>query len=123
MDQLAGRRPYFIEEDDGLASLTMNQHHYSSIYRPNITALSEPHFLEACFLCKKRLGENKDIYMYRGDTPFCSVECRQQQIENDEAREKSWNLSGSMTALRNKDKKRTSNSQEYPLQTGTVAVV
>ena len=25
----------------------------------------QPHFLEACFLCKKPLGDNRDIFMYR----------------------------------------------------------
>ena len=25
----------------------------------------KPHFLEACFLCRKTLGRNSDIYMYR----------------------------------------------------------
>lgn len=25
----------------------------------------QPHFLEACFLCKKPLGNNRDIFMYR----------------------------------------------------------
>ncbi|GAB2261740.1 hypothetical protein Droror1_Dr00002737 [Drosera rotundifolia] len=29
----------------------------------------------------------------RGDTPFCSEECRQEQIEIDKAKEESWNLS------------------------------
>lgn len=28
----------------------------------------QPHFLEACFLCKKPLGDNRDIFMYRLDT-------------------------------------------------------
>ncbi|KAJ1280475.1 hypothetical protein BS78_04G235400 [Paspalum vaginatum] len=46
------------------------------------------HYLDACFRCGSNLGGNKDIFMYRGDTPFCSDECRQQQIEADEAREK-----------------------------------
>ncbi|CAL5055244.1 unnamed protein product [Urochloa decumbens] len=46
------------------------------------------HYLEACFRCGRHLGGNKDIFMYRGDTPFCSEDCRQQQIEADEAREK-----------------------------------
>ena len=27
----------------------------------------KPHFLEACFLCKKPLGDNRDIFMYRYD--------------------------------------------------------
>jgi len=25
----------------------------------------EPHFLQACYLCRKPLGQNKDIFMYR----------------------------------------------------------
>ncbi|KAK1425104.1 hypothetical protein QVD17_20449 [Tagetes erecta] len=53
----------------------------------------EPHFLEACTLCSKPLGHNSDIFMYRGNTPFCSQECRQEQIENDEARERRWKMS------------------------------
>ncbi|KAI9127271.1 hypothetical protein K1719_001830 [Acacia pycnantha] len=44
-------------------------------------------FFESCFLCKKPLEDNRDIFMYRGDIPFCSVECRQEQIESDEAKE------------------------------------
>ncbi|KAL6979816.1 hypothetical protein U1Q18_021472 [Sarracenia purpurea var. burkii] len=84
------------------------------------------HFLEACFLCKKPLAVNKDIFMYRGDTPFCSEECRQVQIENDEAKEKNQNLSAaSMKALRKDQKKSNSTSpnraQDYPFPTGTMA--
>ncbi|WJX95081.1 FCS-Like Zinc finger 1 [Trifolium repens] len=45
-------------------------------------------FFKACFLCKKPLGNNKVIFMYIGDIPFCSEECRQEQIEIDEAKEK-----------------------------------
>ena len=49
----------------------------------------EPHyFLDSCFLCKTPLRIGDDIYMYRGDTPFCTEECRQEQIEIDEARER-----------------------------------
>lgn len=46
------------------------------------------HFLQACFLCKHRLGYGRDIYMYRDDRAFCSVECRHQQIVLDERKEK-----------------------------------
>ncbi|KAK4752332.1 hypothetical protein SAY87_021130 [Trapa incisa] len=57
--------------------------------------LHEPHFLQSCSRCNKRLGFNSDIFMYRGDTPFCSKECRQEQIEMDEAKEKrKWGRSG-----------------------------
>uniref|UniRef100_A0ACD5YG18 Uncharacterized protein n=1 Tax=Avena sativa TaxID=4498 RepID=A0ACD5YG18_AVESA len=41
----------------------------------------------ACFLCKRELSPDKDVYMYRGDQGFCSEECRWQQILSDEARE------------------------------------
>ncbi|KAJ8625740.1 hypothetical protein MRB53_034270 [Persea americana] len=45
-------------------------------------------FLRACGLCNRRLGPGRDIYMYRGDTAFCSLECRQQQMNHDERKEK-----------------------------------
>ncbi|KAK7275510.1 hypothetical protein RIF29_16629 [Crotalaria pallida] len=44
-------------------------------------------FLKTCNLCNKQLSPNKDIYMYRGDQGFCSVECRNRQIVLDEMRE------------------------------------
>ncbi|KAI9088972.1 hypothetical protein K1719_029251 [Acacia pycnantha] len=84
----------------------------------------QPYFLEACFLCKKPLKDDRDIFMYRGDIPFCSVECRQEQIELDEAKEKNRNLSSSMKALRKKDQNRSTSpnkGQDYPFRTGTVA--
>uniref|UniRef100_A0A0D6QUY2 FLZ-type domain-containing protein n=1 Tax=Araucaria cunninghamii TaxID=56994 RepID=A0A0D6QUY2_ARACU len=46
------------------------------------------HFLKACFLCKRHLGHGRDIYMYRDDRAFCSVECREQQIVIDERNER-----------------------------------
>nr|XP_004245848.1 myb-like protein D [Solanum lycopersicum] len=88
----------------------------------------EPHhyFLDACSLCKKRLGDNSDIFMYRGDTPFCSEECRQQEIEKDEAKDRKRNIS-SLKAMRKKEQKQQSTSpnktsaEDYPLRPGTVA--
>uniref|UniRef100_A0A5B6ZYM4 FLZ-type domain-containing protein n=1 Tax=Davidia involucrata TaxID=16924 RepID=A0A5B6ZYM4_DAVIN len=47
-----------------------------------------PHFLRACSLCNRRLVPGRDIYMYRGDSAFCSSECRQQQMNQDERKEK-----------------------------------
>ncbi|XP_076932492.1 FCS-Like Zinc finger 2-like [Bidens hawaiensis] len=84
----------------------------------------QPHFLDACFLCKKQLGHNRDIFMYRGDTPFCSEECRAEQIDIDEAKEKTKHLSSSMRALRKKEQSETSpqkSSPKYPFYTGAVA--
>ncbi|KAL3733228.1 hypothetical protein ACJRO7_022713 [Eucalyptus globulus] len=45
-------------------------------------------FLRSCSLCKRRLVPGRDIYMYRGDSAFCSLECRQQQMKQDERKEK-----------------------------------
>ncbi|PON99793.1 Zf-FLZ domain containing protein [Trema orientale] len=79
----------------------------------------ESHFLEACFLCRKPLGYNTDIFMYRGNTPFCSKECRQEQIEFDEAKEKSWKMSS--RSLRKSDPNKNS-APSKTSRTGTVAV-
>ncbi|XP_059444917.1 FCS-Like Zinc finger 2 [Corylus avellana] len=82
----------------------------------------QPHFLEACFLCKKPLGDNRDIFMYRGDTPFCSEECRQEQIEIDESKEKNWSLS-SMKALRKKQQRESTSpnkTQDCRFDTSTM---
>ena len=100
---VAARRPYFIDEDDGLVSLVdveagisgnQNSHYPQPFFhRPrichggthrrgtrNLSVSSSRvsarfydarfehhhhHFLEACFLCKKPLSDNKDIFMYR----------------------------------------------------------
>ncbi|CAG7908577.1 hypothetical protein BRARA_D02704 [Brassica rapa] len=62
--------------------------HYNSFF-----GSEEPHFLESCSLCRKHIGLNSDIFMYRGDKAFCSKECREEQIESDEAKERSWRLS------------------------------
>ncbi|GAV77403.1 DUF581 domain-containing protein [Cephalotus follicularis] len=154
------RRPCFVRENNGLASLADMEAGFSgnnnsngdkgfysrafcSMKRSsslrNPASVSSPrsarfydaryedhqtHFLESCFLCKKPLGGNRDIFMYRGDTPFCSEECRQEQIDIDEAKESNWNLSSSMKALRKRNDKSKSTSpsknQDYPFRTGTV---
>lgn len=99
-----------------------------SIFSPKSARFQDhnhkPHFLDSCFRCKKPLGGNRDIFMYRGDTPFCSEECRQEQIERDEAKEKNKNLSSSMKALRKKEQRKSvspNKTQNYSFHTGTVA--
>ena len=42
--------------------------------------------LDACALCAKPLGRDCDIFMYRGDAPFCSEECRGEQMQLDAIR-------------------------------------
>jgi endogenous inhibitor of DNA gyrase (YacG/DUF329 family) len=39
--------------------------------------------LDACALCAKPLARDSDIFMYRGDTPFCSEDCRDEQMQLD----------------------------------------
>ncbi|KAG6511273.1 FCS-Like Zinc finger 8-like [Zingiber officinale] len=41
-------------------------------------------FLTSCHACKRILGEGIDIFMYRGEKAFCSIECRQREILIDE---------------------------------------
>ncbi|EEF28375.1 FCS-Like Zinc finger 17 [Ricinus communis] len=48
---------------------------------------TESCYLKTCHLCNKNLSLDKDIYMYRGDQGFCSIECRNRQIVLDEMRE------------------------------------
>ncbi|KAK4742081.1 hypothetical protein SAY87_000082 [Trapa incisa] len=50
--------------------------------------LETPSFLRSCSLCKRRLIPGRDIYMYRGDSAFCSLECRQRQMNHDERKDK-----------------------------------
>lgn len=41
-------------------------------------------FLDFCYLCKRRIKQGSDIFIYRGDRAFCSVECRYDHIVVEE---------------------------------------
>nr|GEY27698.1 hypothetical protein [Tanacetum cinerariifolium] len=59
-----------------------------------------------------------------GDTPFCSEECRAEQIDIDETKEKKRSLSASIKALRKKEereKSSPSSSPKYSFRSGAVA--
>ncbi|EEF45563.1 FCS-Like Zinc finger 15 [Ricinus communis] len=56
----------------------------SSTSLSSLSSFKPPTFLEHCFLCGQKLLPGKDIYMYKGDRAFCSVECRCRQIFTDE---------------------------------------
>ncbi|XP_057417908.1 FCS-Like Zinc finger 15-like [Lotus japonicus] len=58
------------------ASSTTTTHH-TTLFQP-------PTFLDQCFLCRNKLLPGKDIYMYKGDRAFCSVDCRCEHILTDE---------------------------------------
>ncbi|KAL6605926.1 hypothetical protein ACP70R_041579 [Stipagrostis hirtigluma subsp. patula] len=45
-------------------------------------------FLQACGICHRRLGPGRDTFIYMGEVAFCSHECRQQQMNLDELKEK-----------------------------------
>ncbi|KAG6414281.1 hypothetical protein SASPL_126999 [Salvia splendens] len=45
-------------------------------------AIPTAEFLSRCDLCQKKL-DGKDIYMYRGEKAFCSVDCRYTQMVMD----------------------------------------
>ncbi|KAG8056557.1 hypothetical protein GUJ93_ZPchr0002g24145 [Zizania palustris] len=62
------------------AGLRRNSADYSSVE----TAA----FLRACGLCRRRLGPGRDTFMYKGDTAFCSLECRQQHMTQEEWKDK-----------------------------------
>ncbi|KAJ8535799.1 hypothetical protein K7X08_034200 [Anisodus acutangulus] len=61
------------------------------IFHTNQTEISSSEnnscFLKCCFLCNKSLKLDKEVYMYKGDLGFCSVECRNRQIYLDEIKE------------------------------------
>ncbi|KAH6772781.1 hypothetical protein C2S51_011185 [Perilla frutescens var. frutescens] len=42
--------------------------------------IESTNFLSFCHACKAVLGQDKDIYMYRGEKAFCSQECRCQEM-------------------------------------------
>ncbi|CAL9107478.1 FCS-Like Zinc finger 5-like [Musa acuminata AAA Group] len=45
-------------------------------------------FLMTCGLCNRRLGPGFDTFIYRGEMSFCSFECRQHKMNQDELRDK-----------------------------------
>ncbi|KAG2643066.1 FCS-Like Zinc finger 6-like [Panicum virgatum] len=45
-------------------------------------------FLRACGLCCRRLGPGRDTFMYKGEEAFCSLECRERHITQEEWKDK-----------------------------------
>ncbi|XP_042397174.1 FCS-Like Zinc finger 3-like [Zingiber officinale] len=79
-------------------------------------------FLENCSLCRKKLQQSKDIYMYRGDRAFCSEECRQKKIFMDEEGMKRNHCSFSATAAAsNRSKPRKNGGKDTASVAGRLA--
>ncbi|KAL4023833.1 hypothetical protein IC575_017601 [Cucumis melo] len=57
-------------------------------FNKDIDHRSSDHFLRSCTFCRRRLSPGRDIYMYMGDTAFCSAECREQKMKEDWRKEK-----------------------------------
>ncbi|KAL6873918.1 hypothetical protein ACP4OV_014000 [Aristida adscensionis] len=53
--------------------------------RGGAAAMARLHYLGSCYLCKKSIACNRDVFMYKGDAAFCSEECREEQMGMDEA--------------------------------------
>ncbi|KAL6652149.1 hypothetical protein ACP70R_011074 [Stipagrostis hirtigluma subsp. patula] len=66
--------------------------------------------LDACALCAKPLARDSDIFMYRGDTPFCSEECRDEQMQLDAIRARQAARSG---AARRQPQQRSSGTESW----------
>ncbi|TKY55526.1 hypothetical protein E2542_SST19944 [Spatholobus suberectus] len=49
-----------------LRNLSVSSPRSARFYDARFEDNPHPHFLAACFLCKKPLGDNRDIFMYRG---------------------------------------------------------
>ncbi|WVZ64754.1 hypothetical protein U9M48_014229 [Paspalum notatum var. saurae] len=48
------------------------------------SAVETAAFLRACGLCRRRLGPGRDTFMYKGEAAFCSLECRERHITQEE---------------------------------------
>ncbi|KAG0471313.1 hypothetical protein HPP92_015859 [Vanilla planifolia] len=59
-----------------------------SMKRRYLSDHAASHFLKTCGLCNRNLGPGLDIFMYRGEFAFCSVECREKQMMEDEKKER-----------------------------------
>ncbi|XP_020215081.1 FCS-Like Zinc finger 6 [Cajanus cajan] len=75
-----------------LSPTSTNIHRYTHNHT-NTNIHTSSHFLRTCDLCRSRLAPGRDIYMYRGDTAFCSLECREKQMKQDQRKEK-WKAGG-----------------------------
>ncbi|XP_006661172.2 FCS-Like Zinc finger 6 [Oryza brachyantha] len=74
-------------------------------------------FLRACGLCRRRLGPGRDTFMYKGEAAFCSLECRQQHMTQEE-----WNDKCAVLTSRKKEAPANGRARSSKATTGgTVA--
>ncbi|CAA7020546.1 unnamed protein product [Microthlaspi erraticum] len=75
-----------VDDDQRFLAMFSPGDHRSKRKDDRRSSLSSSSFLGNCGFCKSRLAPGRDIYMYKGDAAFCSVECREQQMEHDEGK-------------------------------------
>uniref|UniRef100_A0ACD5WRB2 Uncharacterized protein n=1 Tax=Avena sativa TaxID=4498 RepID=A0ACD5WRB2_AVESA len=46
-----------------------------------------PEFLKYCLCCCKKIDDDMDVFVYKGDQAFCSAACRGQHMAREERRE------------------------------------
>ncbi|GMI93651.1 hypothetical protein HRI_003034400 [Hibiscus trionum] len=68
-------------------SLPDSRNRHGSSCGSRSSPADESCFLKSCQLCRKKLSLDKEVYMYRGDQGFCSIDCRERQIVLDEMEE------------------------------------
>ncbi|RRT47229.1 hypothetical protein B296_00029290 [Ensete ventricosum] len=111
-----GGRPDLLHHLGALYAILSSYFNYIPICSP---------FCCCCFFSSKfcKFVRLMDELMCRGDIPFCSEECRQEQIEMDEGKEKKWKLSLEASSRKdsNKGGSPTSppNSHKVHVRTGT----
>jgi hypothetical protein len=57
----------------------------------------------------------------RGNTPFCSKECRQEQIEIDECKEKSWKIPSKRSVRNSETNQNSTNNKAVRSESVAVA--
>ncbi|KAJ0790687.1 putative Zf-FLZ domain-containing protein [Helianthus annuus] len=77
--------PQHVNHDHRFLTATISPRNHR---RNSADHMETPHFMTACRLCNRRLITGRDIFMYRGDNAFCSSECRQEQMNEDEKKDK-----------------------------------
>ncbi|KAJ1272433.1 hypothetical protein BS78_06G201300 [Paspalum vaginatum] len=85
------------------------------LYEPSLPAL------DACALCARPLGRDCDIFMYRGDTPFCSEECRDEQMQLDAIRARKAARSAGRRQQQQQQSSRTETSRHQESRKVSVA--
>ncbi|XP_022942060.1 uncharacterized protein LOC111447249 [Cucurbita moschata] len=88
--QEKGQQPYDDQNPDTkeISRLEQDVVNYTFAFasprgRRSLSHNSSLHFLRTCSFCQRRLSPARDIYMYMGDTAFCSMECREQSMEQE----------------------------------------